>query len=252
MSVFEHYARYYDLLYKDKDYAGETEYVHSLLQRFANKPKSILELGCGTGKHAMLLAEKGYLVTGVDQSEDMLAKARKRIAASKTTIDLRAGDVRNVRLNKQFDAVISLFHVMSYQTTNEDLLDAFATARNHLKSGGIFIFDCWYGPTVLTDRPVVRVKKLEDEAIQVTRIAEPKLHPNENMVDVNYTVFIKEKRSGTTEEIHETHEMRYLFKPEIKFFLEASDFDLLHCEEWLTAKNPGFGTWGVVFTGRLK
>ena len=56
-AVFDAYAAYYDLLYKDKDYAGETEYVHRLIQRFNPGAKSILELGSGTGKHARLLAE---------------------------------------------------------------------------------------------------------------------------------------------------------------------------------------------------
>jgi SAM-dependent methyltransferase len=250
MSVFNHYARYYDLLYKDKDYAGETEYVHRLLQRFGNKPNSILELGCGTGKHAMLLAQKGYSVTGVDQSEEMLAKARERIEKSNVSIQLQAGDVRTVRLNKQFDAVISLFHVMSYQVTNKDLLDAFTTARTHLKPGGIFVFDCWYGPTVLTDKPAVRVKRLEDDEIQVTRIAEPILHPNENVVDVNYTVFIREKKNGAVNEVKEKHRMRFLFRLEIEGLLLQSNIKLIGEEEWMTGNKIGIDTWGVVFTGK--
>src|ERR1051325_10396521 len=72
------------------------------------------------------------------------------------------GDARNVRLGRRFGAVISLFHVMSYQTTNEDLSASFITAREHLERGGIFLFDCWYGPGVLTDRPSVTVKHLSD------------------------------------------------------------------------------------------
>ena len=55
------------------------------------------------------------------------------------------GDLRTVRLGERADAVISLFHVMSYQTSNADLTAAFATAREHLAEGGVFIFDCWYG-----------------------------------------------------------------------------------------------------------
>jgi SAM-dependent methyltransferase len=249
MSVFANYARYYDLLYKDKDYACEADYVHGLLHRYGNNPKSILELGCGTGKHAMLLAEKGYSVTGVDQSEAMLAKARERKAKSNLPIQFYAGDVRSVRLNQKFDSVISLFHVMSYQITNKDLLDAFETARVHLKPGGIFIFDCWYGPAVLTDRPVVRVKRLEDEAIQVTRIAEPEMHPNENVVDVNYMVFIRDKIKGTVDEVKEQHKMRYLFKPEIELLLQLAGLKTLYAEEWVTSKIPDFDTWGVVFVG---
>jgi methylase of polypeptide subunit release factors len=66
MSVFGAYARYYDLLYRDKDYAAEAQYVHRLIQSHALGARSILELGCGTGAHAVLLAGEGYRIHGVD------------------------------------------------------------------------------------------------------------------------------------------------------------------------------------------
>ena len=137
--------------------------------------------------------------------------------------------------------------MISYQTTNEDLQAAFATARDHLKPGGVFIFDCWYGPAVLSERPSVRIKRLEDEKITVTRIAEPVMYPNESVVDVNYQVFIKEKNSDAIEELQETHRMRYLFQPEINLFLANSDFKLTDSREWMTGSLPGFNTWGVCF-----
>lgn len=252
MSVFGKYSSYYNLLYKDKDYAGEAEYVHNLIQKYSPGAKSILDLGCGTGRHDFLLAEKGYSVTGVDQSEDMLAVANSQpstLNSQPSTLSFTQGDIRTIRLNKQFDVVVSLFHVMSYQITNEDLNAAFETAKVHLKKGGIFIFDCWYGPAVLTDRPVVRVKRLEDDAISVVRIAEPTIFPNENVVDVNYNVFIRDKKSSAVEELKETHRMRYLFKPEIESMLKVEDLELIRCEEWMTGKEPGVDTWGGCFVG---
>ena len=201
MPVFGAYSRYYNLLYQDKDYDGEAEYVHNLIRKHQPGATSILNLGCGTGRHDLLLAQMGYEVTGIDQSEEMLAVATSQLSSlisqqecahpsnlnsRQGSLSFQQGDIRTIRLNKTFDVVTSLFHVISYQTTNDDLRAAFATARAHLKPGGIFIFDCWYGPAVLTDRPAVRVKRLEDTAIFVTRIAEPVMHPNDNIVDVNY------------------------------------------------------------------
>jgi SAM-dependent methyltransferase len=253
MAVFGAYSRYYNLLYKDKDYAGETEYVKSLIGKHNPGALSVLDLGCGTGRHDLLLVEKGYEVTGVDRSEEMLAVAHSQL----TTLNLQRpsctfhqGDIRSVRLGTSFDVVISLFHVMSYQTTNDDLADAFATARAHLKPGGIFIFDCWYGPAVLTDRPAVRVKRLEDEEIAVTRIAEPVMHPNDNLVDVKYQVFVRDKESGDVEEMRETHRMRYLFRPEVEFFLETAGFRIVEAAEWMSGRRPGFDTWGVCFVAQ--
>ena len=76
--VFDAYARYYDLLYGDKDYAGEAEYVAAHSRKQVPQAKRILELGCGTGSHAEHLVRMGYSVHGVDMSEAMLARAEAR------------------------------------------------------------------------------------------------------------------------------------------------------------------------------
>jgi hypothetical protein len=141
--------------------------------------------------------------------------------------------------------VISLFHVMSYQTTQDDLSAAFTTATAHLVPGGIFIFDFWYGPAVLHQQPSLRVKRLEDDRIQVTRIAEPVMHPDEHIVDVHYQVFIRSKSDRIIEELLETHRMRYLFDQEIDDLLARQGLRLLDRSEWLSGKQPAQDTWGV-------
>lgn len=243
MSVFGAYSHYYNLLYQDKDYHGETDYVHGLIRKYHPTTQNILDLGCGTGRHDILLAEKGYRITGVDFSDDMLAVAR----SASSTLTFHQGDIRTIRLGEKFDAVISLFHVMSYQTTNDDLASSFATVREHLNPGGVFIFDCWYGPAVLSEPPVIRIKRLEDEKISVLRIAEPVMHPNENLVDVNYHVIVRVKTEGKDQDLRETHRMRYLFRPELDFFLRDAGLRIVDEFEWITNKPPGLNTWGVCF-----
>ena len=81
MSVFNEYARYYDLLYRDKDYAAEAAYVASNIRRHSPRATRILELGCGTGVHAEQLARLGFIVHGIDLSETMLARAQARKTA---------------------------------------------------------------------------------------------------------------------------------------------------------------------------
>jgi SAM-dependent methyltransferase len=242
MTVFNEYARYYDLLYRDKDYRAEADYVHRLIQSNLPGARSLLNLGCGTGRHDRCLAELGYAVTGVDMSEEMLSAA-KGAAAGNDRLRYLPGDVRTVRLSETFDVVISLFHVMSYQVTNTDLKHAFVTARTHLKPGGLFLFDCWYGPGVLSDRPTVRTKELEDKDISVIRHAEPVLHPNENVVDVNYRVEITNKQSGKTSDIRETHRMRYLFLPEIMEYLEGAGLQHSFSVRWMDDTAPDDTTW---------
>lgn len=256
MSIFKNYARYYDLLYTSKDYVKEAQFVHQLIQTYAPTTKSILDLGCGTGIHAILLAKDGYTLQGVDLSQEMLEQAEQRLSQEPAEIAGRLafcqGDVRSLHLTQQFDAVVSLFHVASYQQTNQDLQAMFATVASHLEPGGVFIFDCWYGPAVLSDRPATRVKRLEDEVIQVTRIAEPVLYPNHNWVDVNYQILIRDKELGTVEELQETHRMRYLFQPEVNQFLMDAGLQPIAAKEWLTNQDPGFNTWGVYFVAQKR
>lgn len=242
MTVFNEYARYYDLLYRDKDYAGEAYYIDTLIQKHTQNAQSILNLGCGSGRHDRCLTELGYSVTGVDMSEEMLTAA-KAAAAENSALEYLLGDARSVRLDRKFDVVISLFHVMSYHVTNNDLKAAFATAATHLKPGGLFLFDCWYGPGVLSDRPTKRQKELEDDMIKVTRIAEPVLHPNENVVDVNYQVTIRNKSTGDIKNISETHRMRYLFIPEIMEYLESAGLQNIFSTRWLENSAPDDLTW---------
>lgn len=254
MSVFADYARYYNLLYQDKDYAAEAGYVDRLIQKFQPGARTILDLGCGTGEHDFILAEKGYNVIGIDHSEEMLTEAKKHVPFLNPSITkfltFHHGDIRYVRLGRTFDAVIALFHVMSYQPTNSDLKHAFKTAAVHLKPEGVFIFDCWYGPGVLMDPPVVSTKKVDDGVVAVTRIAKPVLHPHENLVDVFYQMFIRDKKTKKVTEVKERHRMRFLFKPEVEMFYEQSTFEPLAFMEFLRETAPAKSSWNVCFVAK--
>ena len=255
MSVFGNYSNYYDLLYKDKDYAGEAKYVDEVLQKWVPGARSILELGCGTGTHAVHLIQKGYSIHGVDISESMIARAEK----NKKRLDpylarrlfLSIGDIRNLRLDRTYEAVIALFHVISSLLKNDDIQAVLATVISHLKKNGIFLFDCWYGPAVLTERPEVREKYFEDDHYKIIRRAEPKMIANTNIVEVKYQLLAENKATGRVEKIEETHRMRYFFKPEVEIFFSSAGIQIVDFFEWMTAREPGFDTWSVCFVGRV-
>jgi SAM-dependent methyltransferase len=241
--VFSDYARYYDLLYKDKDYEKEVDYLNSLITKFSdNKNFQILDIGCGTGRHASLLSKYGYHVTGIDVSEEMIRVAE---ANKVENTEFSVQNAAKFNLKRKFDVVLSLFHVISYQTSNEIVEKVFTNVSGHLVEKGIFIFDFWYGPAVLTEKPSSRIKSLEDDEIKVFRFANPDLHINENVVDVNYELIIYNKIRKHTGFIKETHSMRYFFQPEIDFYLEKCHMKPLHYEEWLTGKGHSSATWGV-------
>ena len=255
MKVFGDYSKYYNLIYEDKDYASEVDYIESLIRKNAPHARTILDLGCGTGKHDVLLAEKGFLITGVDLSPQMLEAAamqKNQIGEAGNNVEFHSGDVRNIRLGRSFDAVISLFDVISYQTSNSDLQNVFETISIHLKKEGICIFDCWYGPGVLGDPPTVRVKRLENDRIDLTRIAEPTIHLHKNLVDVSYHLLVSDKRTKQVEEIIEKHTMRYLFKPEVEMLFQNAGFELVSFSEFMGDDLPGPGRWDACFVGRKK
>jgi SAM-dependent methyltransferase len=247
--VFEDYARFYDLLYAEKDYAAECDYIEKLFVRYSTvKIHSLLDMGCGTGGHALLLAERGYKVVGVDLSKRMLEAAEAKALQRQLDLSFLRDDIRNIELGNQFDAVISMFAVMSYQTTNADLLDAFGSARRHVRDGGIFIFDCWYGPGVLSEHPAERLKTLESQTHTIYRFAAPVLHTDQNRVDVHYTLINIDKATNIATVISEDHRMRYLFTEEVEMLAGKKGFTLLAVHPFMEMdKGVSEKEWNAAF-----
>ena len=247
-AVFEGYADYYDLLYRDKDYAGEARYVQSLLARHGKPRGAVLDLGCGTGRHAIELARLGFAVCGIDASRRMIAHARARIPAELAAqLGFETGDVRSLRLGRRFDAVVALFHVASYQTTDADLGAMLATAREHLAPGGVLICDFWYGPGVLADPPAVRLKSVAGPHGPVMRIAEPAVRPAQHCVDVSYTLKVRERPGAAVTELREMHRLRYFFLPELRELLGAAGLELYAAEAWRGGELES-APWSAVLT----
>ena len=148
-AAFNQYGTYYDLLYQDKNYAAEADYVAATLRKAAPDLRDFLEFGAGTGRHGRLLAREGFNVVGIESSKAMVGSTQRdneiKSDAGEGTFSCEIGDIRNFEINMKFDAVIALFHVVSYQTSNHDLLKVFTNAAHHLKPQGLFFFDVWHG-----------------------------------------------------------------------------------------------------------
>jgi SAM-dependent methyltransferase len=242
-ALFSAYGSYYNLLYKDKDYVGEAEYIRRVLARHGVFRGELLEFGSGTGKHGRLLAGMGYRVHGVERSIDMVVQAEQSDGFT-----CQQGDICAARLDRTFAAVLSLFHVISYQTSNESLNAVFSRAAEHLDVGGVFLFDFWYSPAVYAQRPSVRVRRITDDKMEITRIAEPKLYIHENRVDVSYEIFARDLSTGVAHTFTEIHPMRHLSLPEIDLLAESHGFKRVCAEEFLTEATPSEDTWSVCVT----
>ena len=250
MEVFKDYSYYYNAFYQDKDYAVEAKQVDVLLKKYGKDVKTIINYGCGTGNHDMELYKLGYCCTGIDMSQTMVSIAEENVKRKNMQIDFMVADIRNYEPTKQYDAAISLFHVMSYQNSNKDIVEVFQAARKALKKGGVFLFDVWYGPGVLSDKPTVRVKEVEDDRYRLMRIARPVMHDKTNVVDVCYEILVVDKESKKTKIINEIHSMRYYFRPEMEYYLEKSGFVLLDNLDCGTLGETDYGSWTSYFVAK--
>ena len=255
MSVFGgQYASYYDLFYADKDYPAEAAFVQEVVHRHSPRAKSVLEFGCGSARHAVEFVRNGFHVTGIDRSPEMIELGEKRrkglTPQLQKELNLIQGDAIKFRSDSNSDAVIALFHVVSYQTNNEALLGVFRSARATLMPGGLFLFDFWYGPAVLTQRPQVRVKRITTPTHNLMRIAEPEQQLNRNVVNVRYTLVSVSRETGTSEQHTEVHSVRYLFLPELELIAACSGFEIVESGEWLTGKNLHEHCWSGYVAAR--
>jgi SAM-dependent methyltransferase len=251
LKTFAHeYADAYDALYADKGYAAECDLVEQMIQRHGvGTVGRILDLGCGTGGHAILLAARGYDVTAVDRSAEMLRHARAKGGQTGANVRWIEGDARSVEIGDRFDAVLLMFAVLSYQTSNDDVLATLRTVRRHLRPGGLVVFDVWYGPGVLTDRPADRTKTVTTSAGPVTRTASAQLDVRRQLCCVRYE--LSAPTGSPAGCVVEEHVMRYFFPMELELFLESADLELLHLSsiEQLD-DDPDEGTWTVVAVAR--
>lgn len=243
------YASFYDALYSEKDYEAECDLIEEIVHRYGEGGvNTILDLGCGTGGHSIPLSQRGYIVTGVDRSEPMLAQARLKSDPSHL-LDFIRGDVRAVQLERRFDVVLMMFAVLGYQTNDDDLRKALDTVASHLKSGGLFIGDVWYGPAVVETQPSNRSKTVETNNGTLTRVATPTLDSVYNICTVDYQL----KLAGGTETWEEQHSMRYFFSEKLERHFEQAGLELAAMLPFpeIDAELSS-SIWNALFCGRAR
>lgn len=241
------YAAVYDELYQDKDYTAETDLIEQVFGLYGQgKVNRVLDLGCGTGGHAVPLAERGYDVVGVDRSPDMLQRAMQRGSSAR----FQLGEIGSLDLGETFDAALLMFAVLGYQVGNADVQAALATARRHLHATGLLFADLWYGPAVLAQRPSERVKVVDTPGGQVIRVATSDLDTRHDLCMVRYHLWHIED-GQLRAQVREQHPMRYFFAPELELFLSAAGFELVRLGAFPALENePGEATWNVAVVAR--
>jgi SAM-dependent methyltransferase len=144
VEIYEGSARYYDLIYGPiVDYEREEGLLEEVFARYAGRPiRRVLDMGSGTGNHALVLASRGYDVVGVDRNEAFVAAAKEKARKRKDGPRFVVGDMRELEVEGRFDALISMFGAFSHLSREEAGI-ALGRFRERLEPGGLLVFEWW-------------------------------------------------------------------------------------------------------------
>jgi SAM-dependent methyltransferase len=248
------YADAYDSIYRSKDYDGEVDLIERVLirQGFAGS-RNLLDLGCGTGAHAIQLAKRGHRVVGVDRSPDMLAQARAKAAVERGLgLEFHEGNICKLDLHQQFDAALMMFTVLGYLLNDSDSNAALASVRRHLALGGVFIFDVWHGPAVLAVRPAERNISVAHGSGRINRKTRATLDISRNVCRVNFELE-RVTDDGRSEQWQEEHFVRYYFREELELALRQNHLELLDLRRFPDGEGPANEhSWNVIGVARAQ
>jgi SAM-dependent methyltransferase len=181
---FAKYAKYYDHIYSDKPYEKESYYISKILKK---KKLKILEVGCGSGGHALQLCKLGHKITAIDTSKHMIMAAKKK--SKKITFLVKDG--LYFRSQKKFDAVILLFHVINFFKSIKELESFFINSSYNLKRGGILICD-FINLNALKKYPPIKKNKavILKNKISLVRRTFPSFNTTTNIFTIRFKILI--------------------------------------------------------------
>ncbi len=220
--IYDKYGRYYDLIYSGKDYLVECNYIEECIRRFSPIPvRKVLDVGCGTGSHAVILAKRGYQVVGVDLSEVMVKQARVKGAG--LPVRFYVQDMRKLNLNQLFDLAICMFGSFSYLVEDEDVKSALCAVRKHLRRNALFIFDFWFPFAWSVKERWKSVLESSGGDLKVIRVMEGVFNALDNTVNLLVRCYVI-KGNLLIDKFAEEHRLRTFTIPEISHLLTESGF----------------------------
>jgi len=251
MNVYRDFA----YLYMKGDYPRFSERMATLLPPILKKlnaqPRTVLDLACGEGSFAVALAGRGYAVTGVDSSGEMLNLARERAARAGQDITFLEQDMRALSVDSGYDLVTSWYDSLNYLLKMEDLKACYSGVHGVLKPGGLFIFDMntVYGLGVIWQRQPCQVCQDNEDLFEIHRKA---YDFETNIATMHITGFIKDNDAYIR--VDETHEERGYSLEEIHSALRSCGFEVAATWDnpatmsepqpesgrvWVVARKPG-------------
>jgi SAM-dependent methyltransferase len=248
--TFSQYSNIYDLINGSKNYKAEAEKIVRLISQYSKNENSypdMLEIGSGTGGHAKYFSEYFELIC-LEKSPEMA-----EICAKKTGLHVVQGEAQSFEIEKRFDAITAMFHVINYlQDLNE--LDQFLyNSSRHLKQDGVLVFDMWHLPSVYSIGTSSRKVSVENDEFDITRVSIPEHDCINNIVKVLFNFSVSKKNTDELYEFSETHFMRPWTISEIKFFAAKNGLSIMNdLENSPLARDPAYSWDLTIVLGHSK
>ncbi len=217
--MYKGFAYYYDALMKNVDYQEWTNQVERIFNKYGKKPKTIVDLACGTGGVTNVLASRGYQVTGIDISEDMLFVAREKARKSGLKISYVCQDMAELTLHRPVDAVLCMCDGFNYILDKDRLQKTMNRIAGYLNKGGILVFDI---STYYKLSSILGNSTMADNNEQLSFIWFNYFDRESGLLEMNLTFFDKQGRMYRRSD--ETHVQRAYTEEEIRELLQASGF----------------------------
>jgi SAM-dependent methyltransferase len=216
------HAAHYDRIYADKPYAEEARFVADRLPAGAR----VLDLACGTARHAVELARLGFDVTGVDYSADLLESARRNIEAAGVAVSVHEQDMRALDVEPgSFDAVTCLFDSIGYPQDNAGVLTVLRGAAQALRPGGTLVCEYLHAPAMIAGFAPVKVRSWELPDGELLRVSRTQLDHAAAVMRVQYDLLVL-RDDGTFERAEEEQANRYFTTAEFAVLLEQAGLEV--------------------------
>ena len=227
-------ARYYDAIYHNiVDYENQTSYLERIFKKFhRGKINTILDIACGTGNFTFLFAQRGYKVTGIDLSKDMIRVARAKRRVSKDNPEFFEMDMRHIHLNKKYDAATAPFGGFGYLLSYHDVREFLAGVKRSLNKNGLLIFEFWHvsavRPESLSKNGFTTFVKAQDRDKLIIRLDTSKFDPATDICDITFDTFvISIKTRRLLDSFSEKHLLKTYTISEMTNLLQESGFRVL-------------------------
>jgi SAM-dependent methyltransferase len=192
--MYDRLAKHYDNLYSKKNYEFECDIIEYIIKNYSVcKVKNIVDIGCGTGNHAVVLSNKGYYVVGTDISRQMLKEAKKK---ENERCKFISDTFFFIKKNKEkYDLAISMFNVVNHILNLNSLDEFFKKVNNILKVKSLFVFDCWNQNAVVLDNPKVKKDIIVSNGYKYETECQSMYNWNRSSVLMKNTVIINDNET---------------------------------------------------------